>query len=108
MLKTKTIEQMRIRLIEIRKELERIKGSIYSMKATISTIIDSGHWLSEYIDVTRYVSEIRDLQVEAVGLMEEQSSLATESKTAYDLEEMLFQLNCAREHLQETLELAAA
>jgi len=108
MLKEKTIEQMRIRLIEIRNELKRIKGSIDSLRSTIKTIIGAGHWLSEYLDVARYVAEIRDLQVEAVGLMEEQNYLAAESQTAYDLEEMSFQLNCAREHLQETLELAAA
>ena len=113
MLKEKTIEQMRIRLIEIRKELERVKGSIYSLKATLGNTIDAGHWLSEYIDVTRYVSEIRDLQVEAVGLLDEQHRLTSElynegADTAYDLEEVTFQLNYARERLQETLELAAA
>jgi|LauGreDrversion2_6_1035139.scaffolds.fasta_scaffold20121_3 hypothetical protein len=113
MLKEKTTEQMRIRLREIRKELERVKGSIYSLRSTIKTIIGAGHWLSEYLDVARYVAEIRDLQVEAVGLLDEQHRLTTElynegEETSYELEEMSFQLNCAREHLQETLELAAA
>jgi len=113
MLKEKTIEQVRIRLREIRKELERVKGSIYSLRSTIKATIDSGHWLSEYINVTTCVSQIRDLQVEAVGLLDEQHRLTTElfndgAETAYELEEMNFQLNYARERLQETLELAAA
>lgn len=113
MLKEKTIEQIRIRLREIRKELERVKGSIYSLRSTLQNTIDSGHWLSEYIGVTTCVSQIRDLQVEAVGLLDEQHRLTTElynegADTAYDLEEVSFMLNYARERLQETLELAAA
>ena len=91
MLKEKTIEQVRIRLREIRKELERVKGSIYSLRSTIKATIDSGHWLSEYINVTTCVSQIRDLQVEAVGLLDEQHRLTTElfndgAETAHELD----------------------
>lgn len=38
MLKEKTIEQMRIRLREIRKELERVKGSIYDRNPSLCLV----------------------------------------------------------------------